>query len=160
MSLNIGKAAIALGALLAYQNRDKIGDLLRGGRDPNSPQSEGGGVLDGVFGGEGPGGALKDVLDRFRGAGSEKEVDSWVGREPNHPLQKAQVESAIDAETLDQLAAQTGLSREELIDRITRDLPKAVDALTPDGRLPDAAGDRPSNGNLLDDVPAGKGVVS
>lgn len=34
------------------------------------------------------------------------------------------------------LAQQTGLSREELSARLTRDLPAAVDKFTPDGRLP------------------------
>ncbi|WP_245509059.1 MULTISPECIES: YidB family protein [unclassified Mesorhizobium] len=33
---------------------------------------------------------------------------------------------------------QTGLSRDELLARITKDLPEAVDKLTPDGQLPAA----------------------
>jgi uncharacterized protein YidB (DUF937 family) len=69
-------------------------------------------------------------------------------------LRKDQVEAAIDAETLDQLSAQTGMTREELLDRISRDLPGAVDSLTPEGRLPDTGTTTHSNGNLLDDVPA------
>jgi uncharacterized protein YidB (DUF937 family) len=153
MALNIGKAALALGALLAFQNRDKIGDLLKGSRNPDGQPSGGGGLED-LLGGSSAGGALKDILDRFRGAGSAQEVDSWVGREPNRPLRKDQVEAAIDAETLDQLSAQTGMTREELLDRISRDLPGAIDSLTPEGRLPDADTTTHSNGNLLDDVPA------
>jgi uncharacterized protein YidB (DUF937 family) len=31
---------------------------------------------------------------------------------------------------------QTGMSREELLAGLSRELPKAVDQLTPDGRLP------------------------
>lgn len=152
MALDLGKIAIALGGLLAYQNRDKIGDLLRGNSDPNAPQKSGGGMLESVLGGS-AGSGLQDILDRFRGAGSEKEVDSWVSKEPNHPLQPHQVESAIDAETLDQLSKQTGLSRQELIERITRDLPKAVDSLTPDGKLPEKPKSGPWADTLLDDVP-------
>lgn len=148
MALNVGKAALALGALLAFQNRDKIADMMKGGRGPNSGDGKGGGLLDGLLGDDAKSG-LNDILDRFRGTGSASEVDSWVGKEANRPLERRQVESAIDSETLDQLAAQTGLSREDLIERITRDLPSAVDAATPEG-LPPAA--RPSNGNLLDDV--------
>ncbi len=151
MALNIGKAALALGALLAFQNRDKITDFLK-----NSSSADGrpsGGGLEDLLGGSSAGGALKDILDRFRGTGSTEEVDSWVGKEPNRPLRRDQVESAIDPDTLDQLAAQTGMTRDELIDRITRDLPDAVNSLTPDGRLPDAAGER-SDGTLLDDVPS------
>ncbi|MES0055132.1 hypothetical protein NKJ66_16100 [Mesorhizobium sp. M0078] len=42
---NLGKLAIAMLGVLAYQNRDKIGDMIRGAGDrkPNDPQ---GGILD------------------------------------------------------------------------------------------------------------------
>ena len=43
---NLGRLAIAVLGLLAYQNRDKIGDMIRSpgrGTDPNNPQ---GGILD------------------------------------------------------------------------------------------------------------------
>ena len=153
MAVNIGKAALALGALLAYQNRDKIADLLNKNRSTNDPNSPGGGLLDDLLGGGSARNGLSDILDRFRGAGGEKEVESWIGKEPNQPLNKHQVEAAIDAETLEQLSTQTGLTREELVERITRDLPAAVDSLTPDGRLPDTKATKPAGGNLLDDVP-------
>jgi uncharacterized protein YidB (DUF937 family) len=35
------------------------------------------------------------------------------------------------------LEQQTGLSQDELITRLSRELPTAVDKYTPDGRLPD-----------------------
>lgn len=144
MSLDLGKVAIALGGLLAYQNRDKLGDLFGGNKDPKDPNAPGDAGS--------AGGVLSDILDRFRGTGSGKEVDSWVGKDANQPLQPHQVESAIDSETLDQLAKQTGLSREELIERITRDLPKAVDSLTPEGKLPETSSKW--GGSLLDDAAA------
>jgi uncharacterized protein YidB (DUF937 family) len=34
------------------------------------------------------------------------------------------------------LQKQTGLSREEIVARLSKDLPRAVDELTPEGRLP------------------------
>jgi uncharacterized protein YidB (DUF937 family) len=62
---------------------------------------------------------------------------------------KNEVEAAIDDETLRSLSEQTGLSREELIARITQVLPEAVDEMTPEGELStETSGD-----NLLDDVP-------
>ncbi|WP_348641136.1 YidB family protein [Mesorhizobium sp. B2-3-15] len=64
------------------------------------------------------------------------------------------MEKAIDAQTLEALSTQTGLSREELIARITRDLPDAVNQMTPNGKLP---ADHRTNDSveptLLDDVP-------
>lgn len=149
---NLGKLAIALLGILAYQNRDKIGDIIRGAgdRDPNNPQ---GGILDQLSKGV-SGTALGDILDRFRSAGAGSKVDSWVGSGPNQPIEPRDVETAIDEETLTSLSMQTGLSRDELIARITKDLPEAVNKLTPDGELP-AVGPTQGSGEttLLDDVP-------
>jgi uncharacterized protein YidB (DUF937 family) len=134
MSLNLKNVAVALIGLIAYKNRDKIGEMLSGAAD-----GKGGGLA----------GGLNDILDRFRNAGSGDDVDSWVGTGPNKPAQRDQIENAIDPEMLTQLSAQTGLSQQELIDRLTQDLPEAVDKLTPDGRVP--SGDIAT---LLDNFPA------
>lgn len=73
---------------------------------------------------------------------------------PNRPLHRQQVEAAIDPETIEQLSRQTGLSREELLERIARDLPDAVDKMTPEGRLPDhTENSEPGEPTLLDPVP-------
>ena len=145
---NLGKLAVAMLGVLAYQNRDKIGDLIRGAenRDPNNPH--GGGLLDQLSKGV-SGTAIGDILDRFRNAGAGSKVDSWVGTGPNQPIDPKDVETAIDEDTLTSLSMQTGLSRDELIARITKDLPEAVDKLTPKGELP-AANDEIT---LLDQVP-------
>ena len=147
---NLGKLAIAMLGLLAYQNRDKIGDAIRGAgqTDPNNPQ---GGLLDQVSKGI-SGTALGDVLDRFRKSGAGEKVDSWVRTGPNEPIGTQEVESAIDEETLYSLSQQTGLSRAELIARITQALPEAVDKMTPNGEMPSAGASSPDN--LLDDVPS------
>ncbi|AZO60903.1 DUF937 domain-containing protein [Mesorhizobium sp. M1A.F.Ca.IN.022.06.1.1] len=145
---NLGRLAVAILGILAYQNRDKIGELLRGAgnRDPNSLQ---GGILDQLSKGV-SGTALGDIVDRFRNAGAGSKVDSWVSSGPNQPIEPKEVEAAIDDETLASLSMQTGLSRDELIARITRDLPEAVNKLTPNGELPPA---RPDDVTLLDPVP-------
>ena len=152
---NLGRLAIAVLGLLAYQNRDKIGDMIRNagqGSDPNNPQ---GSILDQISKGV-SGTALGDVLDRFRNAGAGSKVDSWVRPGPNQPVEPHEVEAAIDEETLTALSQQTGLSREELIARISRDVPEAVDKMTPNGELPNGQPLPATSGgpNLLDDVPA------
>ena len=148
---NLGKLAIAMLGVLAYQNRDKIGDMIReaGNRNPNDPQ---GGILDQISKGV-SGTALGDILDRFRGAGAGSKVDSWVGTGPNEPIQPSDVEAAIDEDTLTSLSMQTGLSREDLIRRITRDLPEAVNKMTPNGDLPPEPAQGSDETTLLDDVP-------
>ncbi|TIM19027.1 MAG: DUF937 domain-containing protein [Mesorhizobium sp.] len=148
---NLGRLAIAMLGVLAYQNRDKIGELIRGAgdRNPNDPE---GGILDQVSKGV-SGTGLGDILDRFRGAGAGSKVDSWVGTGPNQPIQPNEVEAAIDEDTLTSLSMQTGLSREELISRITRDLPDAVNKMTPNGELPPEPAEGSDQTTLLDDVP-------
>ena len=142
--------------ILAYHNRDKIGDAIQGaGRrsDPTNPQ---GGLLDQLSKGV-SGTALADVLDRFRNASAGTKVDSWVRQGPNEPIGTAEVESAIEEETLALLSEQTGLSRDELIARITQALPETVDKLTPNGEMPVA--ETKQTDNLLDDVPRSPGEV-
>ncbi|WP_373424811.1 YidB family protein [Mesorhizobium sp. SARCC-RB16n] len=106
--------------------------MIRGAgeRDPSNPHDLGQ-VTKGVSGT-----ALGDILDRFRNAGAGSKVDSWVGAGPNEPIEPHEVETFIDAQTLEALSRQTGLSREELIARITRDLPDPIDGMTPNGNLP------------------------
>jgi uncharacterized protein YidB (DUF937 family) len=141
-TLNFGKVALALLGILAYKNRDKLGELIKGQpADPNNPDSQGGLA-----------GGLRDVLDKFRNAGAGEHVDSWVRDGPNQPIDPDHVEKAIDPEILDQLSRQTGLSHEELLDRLSKDLPEAVDKATPNGRLPSDDQVAALEPTLLDDV--------
>jgi uncharacterized protein YidB (DUF937 family) len=151
----LGRLALALLGVLAYQNREKIGTWLgnatQPGGDPNNP-SAGGGILDTISKTFGSDGGLREVLDRFRQAGSGDKVDTWVKDGPSEAIEPHQVEAAVDEATLKALSDQTGLSREELLRRLALELPHAVDRMTPDGKLPDAAS-ASGEPTLLDDVP-------
>ena len=151
----LGRLALALIGILAYRNRDKLGALLRGeGQTAGGPAgSQSGGILDDIANKFGAGDALRQVLDRFKAAGSGETVDSWVKQGPSQPIQPDEVEAAIDAETLDALSRQTGMSRDELLRRLAAELPDAVDKMTPEGRLPEEGGADAGEPTLLDDVP-------
>ena len=136
-------ALLGLLAVLGYQNRDKIAEVLSGlgkSGDPNQKEQGGLGGLLGQLGGASAGGVLSggigELVDRFREKGLGDTADSWVGTGANKELEPKQLEQAIGPEVLDTLSKQTGLSRDELLDRLTRDLPKAVDKFTPQGRVP------------------------
>ena len=136
-------ALLGLLAVAGYQNRDKIGEWIGGltGGDgqgqPGQPGQQAGG-LGGLLGSAGAaaGGGLKDLVDQFRNAGQGETVDSWVGSGPNQPAEPKQLESAIGADTLQVLAQQTGLSKEEILSRLSQTLPDAIDRFTPNGRVP------------------------
>ena len=143
-------ALLGLLAVAGYQNRAKIAEWLGGlkqqpGGAPGSSdvQANPGGVLGnlgGLLGGASVGsvlsGGLRDLVERFKQNGQGGAADSWVQRGPNQQLSADQLEQAIGTDTMNTLTEQTGLSREELLARLTRELPAAVDKLTPEGRLP------------------------
>jgi uncharacterized protein YidB (DUF937 family) len=139
-------ALLALLAIAGYQNKDKIAEWLNKNRQgqPGAPGQNGGlGGLLGQLGGASAGGLLSgglgELLDRFKQSGQGETAESWVGTGPNKQVTPSQLEQAIGPDVLDTLSQQTGLSRQELLARLTRELPDAVDKYTPQGRLPTEA---------------------
>jgi uncharacterized protein YidB (DUF937 family) len=128
-------ALLGLVAVAGYQNRDKIGDFIKGLSNQNAPdaakQLPGAGADRSTITG-----GLGELIDRFRNSGQGDTADSWVNTGPNAQVTDDQLEKALGPDTIDNLAKQTGLSREELLSRLSKVLPEAVDKLTPDGRLP------------------------
>jgi uncharacterized protein YidB (DUF937 family) len=78
------------------------------------------------------------LMESFKQQGQGDVAESWVGTGPNKQIAPNQLEQAIGPEVLATLTQQTGLSREELLSRLSTTLPEAVDKFTPDGRLPGA----------------------
>jgi uncharacterized protein YidB (DUF937 family) len=137
-------ALLGLLAIAGYQNRDKIAEML-GGVGQNKPGSDKQGGLGGLLGQLGLGGAsaggilsggLGELLERFKQSGQSETAESWVNTGPNRQCTAEQLERAVGPEVLETLAKQTGLSRDELVKRLCRELPDAVDKYTPQGRLP------------------------
>jgi len=83
-------------------------------------------------------GGLGQLLETFRQNGQGETAQSWIERGPNKEIAPPQLKQAIGSDVLATLEQQTGLSQEELLARLSRELPKAVDQYTPDGRLPTA----------------------
>jgi uncharacterized protein YidB (DUF937 family) len=140
-------ALLGLLAIAGYQNRDKLAEMVRGATPnpnmPGQPQSGEVGGLGGLLGGLGTGGVggllgggLSELIERFKQAGQGEAADSWVRTGPNQPIEPHQLEQAIGPDVLATLSQHTGLSREELLSRLSRNLPEAVDRYTPEGRLP------------------------
>ena len=148
-------ALLGLLAVAGYQNRDKIAEMLSGigqgttgGAGQSTPGSAGpsggiGGLLGQLsrsFTGASAGGILSgglgELVERFKQNGHGETAESWVGTGPNKRVTPPQLEQAIGPEVLETLSKQTGLSREELLARLSRELPDAVDKYTPQGRLP------------------------
>jgi uncharacterized protein YidB (DUF937 family) len=144
-------ALLGLLAVAGYQHRDKIAEFLGGiGKDKPAGAGPGGAGQSGIggflgqlsesIGGASAGGllsgGLSELLERFRQSGHGETAESWVGTGANKPVTPPQLEHAIGPEVLETLSHQTGLSKEELLARLSRELPDAVDKYTPHGRLP------------------------
>jgi uncharacterized protein YidB (DUF937 family) len=104
-----------------------LGDLLKGG-------------LGGLFAGGAAGsilsGGLGDLVRQFQQNGHGDVVNSWVGPGANKPISPNDLASALGSDRLNALTAQSGMSRDELLDGLSQQLPEVVDQLTPEGRLP------------------------
>jgi uncharacterized protein YidB (DUF937 family) len=115
-----------------------LGGLTGGGQ--SGSQGSGLGGLLGGLGGAGAGGflsgGLSDLVQNFKKNGHGDVAESWVGTGPNREVAPHQLEQAIGPDVLATLTEKTGLSREDLLSRLSRELPHAVDKYTPDGRLP------------------------
>jgi uncharacterized protein YidB (DUF937 family) len=159
------KALLTVLAVAGYQNRDKIAEILKnvtdrpeaaphgaGGNASSSPRQEpGGGGMEDILaklrnGGLGTiisggtigsilNGGLTDLLDQFRQSGQQQKADSWVKPGANEPIDNSDLASALGPDVLKDIAARTGLSEEEVLTRLAKNLPDAVDGLTPHGRM-------------------------
>lgn len=121
-----------------------LGGLLGGGQPGGqaAPGGSGGlgGMLGGLLGGAAAGGmlngGLKDLLNSFEQKGQGDVAGSWVGKGPNQQISPTDLQKVLGDDTLDSLAEQAGLSKIELLNGMSQELPQFVDQLTPDGRLP------------------------
>jgi uncharacterized protein YidB (DUF937 family) len=142
---------MALLGVLAYrtfQGKGRLADMLgrapaggpSGGASTTNPGSGLGGLLGGLLGGGAAGGILSgglgDLLKQFQQNGQGDKAQSWIAKGPNKPVSPSELEQALGPDKISWLMDQTGLSREELLAGLSRELPKAIDQLTPDGRLP------------------------
>ena len=148
-------ALLGMLAMAGFQNRDKITEMLTGAgtSGPNAGAGQSGlggllGSLGGLLGGAGSasggtGGAgnllnngLNELLNSFKQNGQGDTAQSWIEPGPNKEISPPQLKQAIGSDVLAALEKQTGLSQQDLLARLSRELPSAIDKYTPDGRLP------------------------
>jgi uncharacterized protein YidB (DUF937 family) len=97
-----------------------------------------GGLLAGGAAGGALSGGLNDLLKQFEQRGLGGVASSWVGSGPNRAVSPDDLSNALSPDQINTLTAQTGLSREDLLNVLSQHLPAAIDKLTPNGRLPTA----------------------
>ncbi|TWA92603.1 YidB family protein [Bradyrhizobium stylosanthis] len=144
-------ALLGMLALAGYQNRDKLAEMFRnatsgqpaeGNKDSPSGML---GNLGGLVASGGVGsllnGGISELLEHFKHNGQGEAAQSWINKGPNREVTPPEIKQAIGTDVLQKLQQQTGLSQQEILDRLSRELPTAVDKYTPDGRLPSPSAD-------------------
>ena len=126
---------IAAGALI-------LAKWLGGGKTASPPPlqpapmpapTQAGGADGGLLGG------LGSLIEKFQKGGQGPAMDSWISNGPNKPIQPGQLQNTLGNDTLSNLAAQAGISKDDLLAQLSQALPEIINKLTPNGRLPTPA---------------------
>src|SRR5215470_3349491 len=122
---------------------DIFGSIFGGGSTRPAGSNPTPGGLGPLLGGAAAGtllsGGLGSLINDLQNGGLGRAAQSWIDRGPNQEVAPADLKNALGADTLDALTRQTGLSREELLQGLSQNLPDFIDQLTPNGRLPTEA---------------------
>lgn len=81
-------------------------------------------------------GGLEGLVRSFQQGGLGDIVNSWVSTGQNLPVSAEQVNSVLGDASLQDIAAQLGVSPEQASGSLAELLPQMVDQLTPNGQLP------------------------
>ncbi|WP_089963213.1 YidB family protein [Limnohabitans sp. 2KL-3] len=81
-------------------------------------------------------GGISGLVSAFQKNGLGEVVASWISNNTNLPISAAQIQSVLGQGPLQDLAAKTGLSTNEVAANLSEHLPGLVDQLTPEGKLP------------------------
>jgi uncharacterized protein YidB (DUF937 family) len=145
-------ALLAFLAYKAYKNLTNSQPAQAGGTSrvpggaPNEsyrPEPEGGlaGILRTILGGGSVPGpvlsrGLNDTVRDLESSGDGDTARSWVARGANRPITPERLEAALGESAIRDLMQETGMQRDELLATLSEHLPRVIDHLTPEGRLP------------------------
>ena len=106
--------------------------LLSGNNQSGTPQA----------GTQAPGGAnlaagLSGLVSSFQQAGLGNIVQSWISNGANHPVSPDQLQSVLGQGQVQSMASQAGMPASDFLSQLSQHLPHAVNAMTPNGQLPD-----------------------
>ena len=88
-------------------------------------------------------GGIQGLVSKLSGSGAGQQVQSWIGHGENKPVSGAQVQQALDPDSLSKMAQQAGTTPDQVSEQVARVLPEVVDKATPQGEVPQQGGDDP-----------------
>jgi uncharacterized protein YidB (DUF937 family) len=81
-------------------------------------------------------GGLQHMLEQMQHSIIANQVSSWISQGPNQPATPDQVAEAVGEENVEEIAAETGLSVDQVKTALSEFLPGLVSKLTPSGQIP------------------------
>ena len=96
----------------------------------------------------GKSGGLTELLGHLKNGGLGQAVGSWVSTGANQPVTGEQLQGALPADMLAQLAAKAGMDPSQASQGLAQVLPSIVDHLSPNGALPSGNGLQDALGGL------------
>ena len=102
-------------------------------------------ILNHLMGGQPGASGLEALVEKLRNGGLREQVDSWISTGPNRPVAPQDLERALGEGETDRLASEAGTERPGLLAVLSQMLPRLIDGLTPQGRLP-TQGEMPEGG--------------
>ena len=110
-------------------------------------------ALKGLAGGEGAGsgnptldliggliqksGGVGGLVSALQRGGLGGVVDSWVGTGRNQQVSPDQLERVFGRDQVQDMAQDAGMPTDGFLSQLSRHLPRVVDGMTPNGRMPD-----------------------
>lgn len=122
-----------------------LGELMGGNSSPmqsvlmnmlGGGQAGGLGMPGQAMGGQAMGGGIGGLISAFEQAGLGHIAQSWVGNGPNQPVSPQQLQSVFGQQQVESMAGQAGMAPQDFLSQLSQHLPRAVDAMTPNGQVP------------------------
>ena len=130
-------------ASLLDQLKSQLGGILAaetaGAEGAQSPAHDPHAMLESVVDLIGQHGGLGGLVEKLKASGLGNAVSSWVGTGDNQAVPANQLESAVGANTISQIIAKLGVTKEQASSLLSRYLPMVIDQLTPHGKLEEGA---------------------
>jgi uncharacterized protein YidB (DUF937 family) len=91
-------------------------------------------------------GGVPGLMAKLSSNGLGRQVHSWVGTGENKPVSGTQVAQALDTDSLNKMAQETGTTPAKASEAVAQVLPEVVNKATPDGQVPKQGDDPLSKG--------------
>ena len=116
-----------------------LGQVL-GGTAQQSGQTGAGGLaeaLGGLLANNGQQGGLGGLVSKFEQAGMGDVIGSWIGKGENAPVSGGQLNEVLGSDVISAIAGKLGINAAMLLPMLATMLPKLIDQLTPQGKVPE-----------------------